>query len=136
MAPNRQASGMRGVYLAAAELAARGFIVSPTSRSAFGADLLVTDAGCNHAFSVQVKTNTTTFGFWLLNEKSRHLSSPTHLYVLINLRKNAPAPEYFIVPSQVLSNRVKVEKVKSGTFYSFANDDVAKKYQDRWDLFE
>lgn len=127
---------MRGVYLAAAELAARGFIVSPTSRSAFGADLLVTDAGCNCAFSVQVKTNTTTFRFWLLNEKSRHLSSPTHLYVLINLRKNAPVPEYFIVPSQVLSKRVKDEKVKSGTFYAFANDDVAKKYRDRWDLFK
>jgi len=38
-----QLTGMRGVYLAAAEIAARGMIVSPTSRSAAGADLLVTD---------------------------------------------------------------------------------------------
>src|SRR5579864_5589241 len=33
-------TGMLGVYLTAAELTQLGFIVSPTSRSAFGADLL------------------------------------------------------------------------------------------------
>ena len=41
MANKSQLSGMRGVYLVAAELVARGFIVSVTSRSAAGADLLV-----------------------------------------------------------------------------------------------
>jgi hypothetical protein len=33
-------TGMRGVYLVAAELSRLGFVVSPTSRSAVGADLL------------------------------------------------------------------------------------------------
>jgi hypothetical protein len=46
---------MRGVYLVASELARLGFIVSPTSRSAIGADLLVTNQSCKKAFSVQVK---------------------------------------------------------------------------------
>ena len=39
-------SGMRGAYAVAAELSRLEFIVSPTSRSAKGADLLVTDANC------------------------------------------------------------------------------------------
>ena len=49
-------TGMRGVYLVAAELSARGLVASPTSRSAAGVDLLVTDERCARAFSVQVKT--------------------------------------------------------------------------------
>ncbi len=54
MVAKRQQTGMRGVFLVAAELTARGLMASPTSRSAFGADLLVTDQGCLKAFSVQV----------------------------------------------------------------------------------
>jgi hypothetical protein len=46
MATTGQMTGMRGVYLVAAELTRLGFIVSPTSRSARGADLLVTDQEC------------------------------------------------------------------------------------------
>jgi hypothetical protein len=56
MATTGQMTGMRGVYLVAAELTRLGFIVSPTSRSARGADLLVTDQECQKAWSVQVKT--------------------------------------------------------------------------------
>jgi hypothetical protein len=36
MPSNKQITGMRGVYLVAAELAKHGFIASPTSRSARG----------------------------------------------------------------------------------------------------
>ena len=42
MANKGAITGMTGVYLTAAELSKRGFIVSPTSRGAEGADLLVT----------------------------------------------------------------------------------------------
>ena len=58
-------TGMLGVYLTAAELTNSGFIVSPTSRSALGADLLVTDQRCRMAWSVQVKTQRRqrTFGW-------------------------------------------------------------------------
>ena len=54
---DRHITGMTGVYCAAAELSRQGYIVSPTSRSARGADLLVTDQSCLNAWSVQVKTN-------------------------------------------------------------------------------
>lgn len=59
----RQVSGMRGVYLVAAKLSERGFIVSPTLRNAAGADLLVTDQKCRKAFTVQVKVNTSNGSF-------------------------------------------------------------------------
>ncbi len=49
MASKQQMTGMFGVYLTAAELTARGLIASPTSRSAIGADLLVTDQRCKKA---------------------------------------------------------------------------------------
>ena len=73
MASKNQLTGMTGVYLVAAELSRRGFIVSPTSRSAFGADLLVTDMKCQRSWVVQVKTNASTFRFWLLG---RHVHEP------------------------------------------------------------
>ena len=63
-------TGMQGVYLVAAELTKRGLTVAPTSRSAVGADLLVTDERCKKAWSVQVKTNYGRPRFWLLNKNS------------------------------------------------------------------
>ena len=50
----------------------RGFIVSPTSRSAMGADLLVTDQRCKNAWSVQVKTNGKPRSFWLVGKEAGH----------------------------------------------------------------
>jgi len=46
MATKAQSTGMHGVFLVAAELAKRGYVVSTTSRNAMGADLLVTDDRC------------------------------------------------------------------------------------------
>ena len=51
MPSNKQITGMRGVSVVAAELSKHGFIASPTSRSARGADILATDAECKRAFS-------------------------------------------------------------------------------------
>jgi hypothetical protein len=65
MAIAKQLTGMRGVYLVAAELLRQGLIASATSRSAIGADILAIDQQCVLTYSVQVKTNARTFGFWL-----------------------------------------------------------------------
>lgn len=108
MASKGQMTGMRGVYLVAAELARRGFIVSPTSRSAIGADLLVTDQKCKRAYSVQVKTNGRTFNFWLIGKNAQETVSETHIYVLVNLKntkRSGEMIEYFIVPSKKLVRR-------------------------------
>tara|TARA_R100000687_G_scaffold78722_1_gene72294 strand:+ start:338 stop:751 length:414 start_codon:yes stop_codon:yes gene_type:complete len=106
VASKGQIAGMRGVYLVAAELSRLGFVVSPTSRSAIGADLLVTDQKCKRAFSVQVKTNSRTFNFWLIGKKAKETVSDTHIYVLVNIRnsvRNGETIEYFVVPSKKIS---------------------------------
>jgi hypothetical protein len=126
-------TGMRGVFLVAAELSHQHFIVSPTSRGAAGADLLVTDELCKRAFSVQVKTNAKAFGFWLLNKQAMELISPTYIYVLVNLRKNG-VNEFFIVPSKVIAQKTLKEESKGGIFYSFSYSD-ADPYKDNWHLF-
>ena len=136
MASKGQLTGMRGVYLAAAELAREGLVASPTSRSAKTADILVTDEKCSRAWTVQVKTNASTFSFFLLGEKDRDIVSPSHVYVLVNLRES---PEFYIVPSRVVSEKMSVQHAKKSAtgsiWYSIATKDV-KEYQNRWDLFK
>ena len=83
MASKQQQSGMRGVYLAAAELVGQGFIVSVTSRGA-GADLLLTDEACARAWSVQVKatikpTVRSHGNYWILNgPEAKHRRAASH----------------------------------------------------------
>ena len=133
MASKGQMTGMRGVYLVAAEMAKRGFIVSPTSRSAIGADLLVTDQKCKRAYSVQVKTNSRTFNFWLIGKKAKETVSNTHIYVLVNLKntkRNGEAVEYYVVPSRQLarngSHRGKWPNI---------NIDKVLRWKDKWSVF-
>lgn len=114
-----QLTGMLGVYLTAAELTNRGFIVSPTSRSAFGADLLVTDQRCQNAWSVQVKTQRQAANYWLVGSKAQEISSPTHIYVFVNLRGDS-RPEYLVVPSTVVAQKMYGEPAGTGSmFYCF-----------------
>lgn len=134
MASKGQLTGMRGVYLVAAELARLGFIASPTSRNAIGADILITDQECEQTHSVQVKTNVTTFNFWLLNKHSKKLKSLSHMYVFVNLRDKKDLIEYFIVPSHVVSEKMIIDKKKKGTWYSFSYEH-AKVYKNKWSLF-
>jgi hypothetical protein len=89
MANKAQMTGMRGVFLVAAELTEQRLVVSPTSRSAFGADLLVADQKCRRAWSVQVKTNAGRPTFWLLKH-ARGTKSDSHIFVLVNLGEKNP----------------------------------------------
>src|SRR6266498_1111519 len=135
MAAAKQLTGMRGVYLVAAELSRLGFIASPTSRSAIGADLLVTDQGCQRAYSVQVKTNASTFNFWLLSEKARLMVSEHYLYVFVNLRRQAT--EFFVVPSFVVAEKMRSDVAATGkksTWHQFYLKH-AKPFQDNWAAF-
>jgi hypothetical protein len=136
MASKSQLTGMRGVYLVAAELSRLGFIASPTSRGAAGADLLVTNQACTLAFSVQVKTNASTFSFWLVGEKALHTISPTHIYALVNLRdsKAGRIAEYYIVPSsKVAANTRRYDRANS-TFWAVDRKSVVS-YRDSWTIF-
>lgn len=137
MAKKSQLTGMRGVYLVAAELSRHGLIASPTSRSAKGADILVTDQHCSHSFSVQVKTNASTFSFWLLNKDSKEIVSPTHIYVFVNLRikKGVEENEFFVVPSEFVAENVSYEKRSTGSEWWSISLDAVASYRDNWTLF-
>lgn len=136
---NGQLTGMWGVYLVAAELSRLGFIASPTSRSAIGADILVTDQKCAKTSSVQVKTNAKTFNFWLVGAKAREIQSKSHIYVLVNLRRNktGEAIEYFVVPSKVVAAKMvsKVSDNESQSEWHQLNMSEAAPYRDKWSVF-
>ncbi|HEX4053037.1 MAG TPA: hypothetical protein VHX86_02105 [Tepidisphaeraceae bacterium] len=137
-----QLTGMCGVYLVAAELSRRGFIASPTSRSAAAADILVTDQACRRAFTVQVKTNSGASSFWLVGKP--YPGSETHIYVLVNLKAHGGGsfPEYFVVPSKIINERTyhQITKATSAEFYSVQRNEI-RDYQvlpnqDKWkDIF-
>lgn len=109
-------TGMLGVYLTAAELTKLDFIVSPTSRSAFGADILVTDQRCRKAWSIQVKTNRKAAAFWLVSVHVGDSYSESHVYVFVNLRGDS-RPDYFVVPSTVVARVHKVQPAKTGSIW-------------------
>ena len=126
-------TGMRGVYLVAAEITKRGFIVSPTSRSAMGADLLATDQQCKKAFSVQVKTNKRNASFWLVNKKAKEAVSDTRIYVFVNIintKKDGERVEYFVVPSKQVARRGRLD----GAWPSVYREDILK-YENKWSAF-
>jgi hypothetical protein len=144
MALKNQLTGMLGVYLTAAELTAKGFVVSPTSRSAFGADLLVTDQRCQNAWSVQVKTNWDAKPYWLLSQHAEKLKSESHIYVFVNIRGKNPLdrPDYLVVRSREVAENVSREVAKSSrrgaeggsVWYSFPR--IAKpKTSEGWEIF-
>jgi hypothetical protein len=119
MRADGQTTGMLGVYLVAAELSRLGFIVSPTSRSARGADLLVTDQFCNKAWSVQVKAKRTAAKYWLVGKHASFLKSSSHLYVFVSLKGN-DRPEYLVVPSVHVAKEMTTYKAKTKSeWYAF-----------------
>ena len=118
--------------MVAAELAGHGLIVSPTSRSAIGADLLVTNDKCDKAFSVQVKTNAKVSNSWLTGEKAQNISAPSHIYVFVNLDKGGKH-EFFVVPSKFVAANVKVSDRKTSIWYSFSKE-MAGKFRSKWSV--
>ena len=127
-------TGMLGVYLTAVELTKQGFIVSPTSRSAMGADLLVTDQQCKKAWSVQVKTNAKAAGFWLAGRGAKNTFSPSHIYVFVNARPKKGAPEFYVVPSRAASKAIKTSAARStGSIWHIYWKD--ERYRDAWRIF-
>jgi hypothetical protein len=137
MATKQQTNGMLGVFLAAAELARRGWIVSLTSRGAAGADILMTTDDCNKSYSVQIKTRTTGGSWFVLGNKAKTTKSDTHIYVLLDIKRNKKLETitYYIVPSRDIS------KLSEPANPNFSENNfviaVSKltKYKDGWSQF-
>jgi len=127
-------TGMLGLYLTAVELVKLGLIVSPTSRSAMGADLLVTNRFCTKAWSVQVKTISSTSKWWPLNPHAEQICSPSHVYVFVSVpRKKNTEPSFYVVPSKVVATAcVKFER-RNSVWYGYERKE---KYRDNWRVFD
>ena len=97
---------------------------------------MATDQSCKNTFSVQVKTNARTFNFWLLTKKAKEQVSKTHIYALVNLRKTKTGEtiEYYIVPSNFISEKMVYSKNINSEWWAINLKDV-EKYRDEWSLF-
>ena len=137
MASKAQFTGMTGSFLVAAQLSARNLVASSTSRSAAGADILVTDENCLVAFSVQVKTNSKSAGFWILGKKEPTAGSKSHIYAFVNLGKDKNGDitgDYYLVPSTVIK---KIARYGGDSWqnYSVYREDIAN-YKNNWASFD
>lgn len=137
MASKAQFTGMTGTFLVAAQLSARNLVASTTSRSAAGADILVTDEHCSAAFSVQVKTNSKSAGFWILGKKKPSVKVESYIYAFVNLRKNENGDitgDYYLVPSCVVT---KIARYGGENWqnYSVYREDI-EEYQNNWSALQ
>jgi hypothetical protein len=134
MASRGQMTGMRGVYLVAAELARQGFVASPTSRSAWGADILATSHDCRRSFSVQVKTNGTSANFFLLGKHANSISAKSHVYVLVDIRSRKGLEEitYYPIPSTFIAKNAKYQSWNKA--FSIRSDRI-EQFKNKWKAF-
>jgi len=86
---------------------------------------------------VQVKTNATTFSFWLLSQKSKEIVSKNHIYVLVNLRPTNEGEiiEYYVVPSKVIAKKM-IDEIRPKSKWHFFQLKEALPYKDKWATFD
>jgi len=148
MAKRKLKSGLVGVageYFVAAELSRRGYIASLTQRNSEGVDILCTTAKAKRALGIQVKTSSYSKPGWIMNEKAERFNAKNPFYVFVNLKKSGEIPDFFIIPSKIVSDsvrtghakwlatpgkRVKTHKDTSMRYFR----DRKLKYLNRWDL--
>ncbi len=120
------------VYLTGAELARKGFVVAVTSRNAPGVDLMVTSSDMKRTYGLQVKGNHWggTQTYWLTSARARKDVGDRLFYVFVNLKRGKNRPDFYVVPSRVVSEKVETD----GQFHWFNRDD-AKAYLEKWGQF-
>jgi len=75
----------------------------------------------------QVKTQKRNSNFWLVGKAAENTSSPSHVYILINLCDGKPS--FYVVPSADVRRRT---PSNNGKFHNFPGD---KRYLGNWKLF-
>lgn len=97
-------SGASGEYFVAGELSKKGYIALLTTRNTTGIDIIVTNPTTYKSTNIQVKT-TRRNPPWLLSKKDEKSHGNKLFYVFVNMMYNKQ--EYYIVPSNVVANRIK-----------------------------
>jgi len=140
-------AGVSGEYFVAAELSRRGYICSVTLKNTKGIDILVCNEDSTKTLGIQVKTNQINKREWMLNEKSEKMVDENIMYVFVNLISLDNLPEFYIVPSKVVSDYITTEHKKwlstTGKKGQQHNDSSMRKFKDnqqeylnRWDLLD
>ncbi len=105
-------TGIAGEYFVAGELSIRGFMASVTLRNNDSIDIHASKFSDNKIIAIQVKTNQYGGRSWPLSKKAEALESENLFYVFVALKGLSQRPEYFIVPSKVIAERLKTGHAK------------------------
>ena len=106
-------TGIAGEYFVAGELSLRGFMASVTLRNNESIDIHASklEEG-DKLFAIQVKSTKKQNRKWPLNKKVETISSNSFFYIFVTLKGLNERPDYFIVPSTILSRRIKAQHEK------------------------
>lgn len=140
-------TGIAGEYFAAAELSRRNFMASITLRNNDSIDILASNPRNNKIYSIQVKTSQLKSRSWPLSVKSETNFSDKHFYIFINFRGIFERPEYFIVPSKIVSETIRLDNQtwlekpgkngnihKENSIRKFYDNEEA--YLEKWEYLE
>lgn len=104
---NKVLTGVSGEYFVAAELSRQGYIASITLRNTRGVDILVSNSEATKSAAIQVKTHNGSTRSWILSSKSEQVDPKKNFfYVFVNLNGIEKSPDYFVVPSKVVSDYI------------------------------
>jgi len=123
---NNKIAGASGEYFVAGELSKKGYIALLTTRNTAGIDIIVTNPTTYKSTNIQVKT-TRRNPHWLLNKKNEKSYGNRLFYVFVNITENYQ--EYYIVPSNVVANRIKKYHKKWLEGKSTRNDGSMRKFR-------
>src|SRR6202030_1763814 len=105
--PSEKLQSDLAVYLTAAELTRRELIVATTTVNAPAVDLFVTDQNCRRSWSIQVKKNSGLQHYWRAGKMANELAYDAYVYIFVLLFYDDTSPEFFVIPSTIVANRVK-----------------------------
>jgi len=140
--PKKHNSGMRGVYLVAAELSRNpGLVVTVTARNGQGADILAYHTRNRRSFAIQVKTNThgsrsVLRSFWLTGSYPIDVTPrKDFVWILVadhTVEHNEP-PEFWVVPDSLMLPAVTRPKGKGWPSVSRINIEQTA---NAWSIFD
>lgn len=140
---NNISTGNAGEYFVAGELERHGFTVAVPMSNVKDFDILAINRQNYEQFAIQVKTTTYKQKKWTLSKKNETLEGDNIIYIFVSLNE-LEAPEYHIVPSCVVAERLRREHQEwlntPGRHGQKHNDnnmrifrDFNDEYLDRWD---
>ncbi len=137
--------GVAGEYFVAAELSIRGYLASVTLRNSRGIDIIASNSDASMSVSIQVKTSKGGGPKWILNRKAESYFADNHYYVFVVLRAVGQRPDFYVVPSKVVSQYISTShkqwlagKKKDGTPRQDSPmrkfQDLDGQYKEAWDI--